>query len=192
MAFMSKTEVRPDTRLSPPLMHVFRTRHSERKQAAREEARRRSPAGQDEAPVSQRKIRPQRAPITERELKIEVERDIDSLMNHVSLDSSVDLEAFPQVRKSILNFGFPDVVHRSYDELDAFGLDRDILAALAQYEPRLAPGSVRVSRDASTRAGELELRYVVDGQLLCQPLNVPIEFLAKFDVATGKLKFVRR
>jgi type VI secretion system protein ImpF len=191
MTSTSTTDVRLGARLPPPLMHVFRSAHCARKEEARAEARRRSLGVAGDAAL-ERKIRPQRSPITERELKVEVERDVDALMNHVSLDSTIDLEEFPHVQKSILNFGFPDVVHRSLDELQAFDLDREIVSVLEQYELRFVTGTVRVARDASIEPGTLELRYVVDAHLLCRPLNIPIEFVAKFDVATGKLDLVRR
>lgn len=192
MTLTSTTDVRLADRLSPPLMHVFRASYRDRKEEAREEARRHSLASKGVEPPPERKTRPQRSPINERELKVEVERDVNALMNHVALESTIDLQDFPQIRKSVLNFGFPDIAHRSLDELEASDLDGEIVAVLRQYEPRLVAGTVRVARDASVDPGTLEVRYLVDGHLLCQPLNVPIEFVAKFDVASGKIQFSRR
>jgi type VI secretion system protein ImpF len=185
MSFGDDKALRSDTRLSPPLMHVFRSAHRKRREAAQQ----REDLGG--APPTDRKTRPHRTPIDERELKAEVERDVDALMNHVAIDSTIDLEAFPHVRRSILNFGFPDIAHRSLDELESRDLDGEIVAVLRQYEPRLIPGTIHVTRDRSPEANS-ELRYIVDGHLLCQPLNVPIEFLAKFEATTGKLLFRRR
>ena len=191
MTFASTTSVRPADRLSPPLMHVFRAAHRDRREQAREAARRQALARDGAAPEPERKTRPQRAPINEQELKAEVEHDVAALMNHVAMDSTVDLESFPRVRGSILNYGFPDLANRTMDELEARDLDGEIIAVLKQYEPRLIPGTVRVTRDRSPEALQ-EIRYIVDGHLLCQPLNVPIEFVAKFEETTGKLHFTRR
>ncbi|WP_156971059.1 type VI secretion system baseplate subunit TssE [Beijerinckia mobilis] len=188
----STTDNRRDMRLSPPLMYVFRSAYHDRKEEARAEAKRKAIIRDGGDLPLDRKTRPERTPINERELKLEVERDIGSLMNHISLDSTVNLEQFPHVRNSILNFGFSDIAHRSLDELESSDLDGEIVAVLELFEPRLVRGSVRVTRDTTVEPGSLELRYVVDGHLVCQPLNVPIEFVARIDLASGKLNIARR
>lgn len=191
MTSSTTASVRPADRLSPPLMHVFRAAHRDRREQAREAARRQALAREGGTPEPERKTRPQRAPINEQELKAEVEHDVAALMNHVSMDSTIDLSSFARVRGSILNYGFPDLANRTMDELEARDLHGEIIAVLKQYEPRLIPGSVRVTRDRSPEALQ-EIRYIVDGHLLCQPLNVPIEFVAKFEETTGKLHLTRR
>ncbi len=52
---------------------------------------------------------PARQVVTEAVLEQEVSRDLDALLNSVAMESTVDLEATPFVRKSILNFGLPDI-----------------------------------------------------------------------------------
>ena len=46
----------------------------------------------------------------------QVLRDLESLMNAVALESTQDLSSFPQVRRSVLNFGCPDISNRTIDE----------------------------------------------------------------------------
>jgi len=48
--------------------------------------------------------------ITEMLLQREVVRDLEILMNTIDLAATEDLHEFQHVRRSILNFGFPDVV----------------------------------------------------------------------------------
>lgn len=175
------------SRLSPPLMYVFRLAH-DAKDARNAEAWREERAGGSGA---RSRIR-QRVPITERILRAEVSHDLESLMNCISLDSTVDLEAFPRVRKSILNFGFPDIANRTVDELQGADLDREIETVIRLYEPRLVADTVRVARDQGIDSmTELKIRYVVNGDLSCEPLNVPVEFVAQVEVTTGKIQIAR-
>jgi type VI secretion system protein ImpF len=55
------------------------------------------------------------------------------------------------------------------------------------FEPRLLRDTIRVKRDEAVDADELKLRFVVRADLSCQPLNVPIEFVADVEVDTGKI-----
>lgn len=99
------------SRLSPPLMHVFRTAH-EAKDAKRI-IDQRNEAG--ERVIAGRRLRARQI-ITESMLRREVSRDLDALLNTVALDATVDMENAPQVRKSILNFGLSDIALHTIDE----------------------------------------------------------------------------
>src|SRR5262245_46718585 len=103
--------VNKKNRLSPPLMHAFRGAHEERdaktKLDLRDDAGERVIAGRRTA---------MRSAITEPTLRREVSRDLESLMNTIAMESSENLDSFAYVRKSILNYGLPDIAHRSIDE----------------------------------------------------------------------------
>jgi type VI secretion system protein ImpF len=173
-------------RLSPPLMFVFRAAHQARDAQARNKWR------EDAGVAAETRSRAQqRAPITEAMLRREVGLDLENLMNCVSLESTLDLSDFPRARRSIINFGLPDLVHRSIDELAAKDIDGDIEEVVRVFEPRLVTDTVRVTRDTSVDAAELKVRYVVHGDLSCEPLNVPVEFVADVEVATGKIQIRR-
>lgn len=159
-------------------MYAFRSAHVERdakkKLDLRDEAGERIIAGR-RATV--------RLAITEATLRREVALDLDSLMNTIALESSEDLEEFPEVRKSVLNFGLPDIVHRTIDELTAIDIiNEELKAALMNYEPRLVPDSIEIARDKRADPAELNVRFVVRAELLCDPLNVPIEFIADLEL----------
>src|SRR3982751_3712951 len=152
-------------RLSPPLMYAFRAAHEARdaktKLDLRDEAGERVIAGRRTAV---------RTAITEPTLRREVARDLDSLMNTIAMESSEDLEPFDHVRKSILNFGLPDIAHRSIDELGVDDIAEEIRSALVRYEPRLIPETIRVAKGTDFDEAELKVRFVVRADLLCEPL----------------------
>jgi type VI secretion system protein ImpF len=174
-------EVSSKTRLSPPLMQVFRAAH--RDKDAKVSLDIRNEAG--ERVVASRRLRARQV-ITEAVLREEVWRDLDALLNTVALESTVDMSETPLARKSILNFGIPDVAHRTIDEADLINVPGEIKAAILLYEPRLAAATVQVERDTSVDPAELKVRFIVRGDLTCDPVNVPVEFVADI-IDTGKI-----
>jgi type VI secretion system protein ImpF len=173
-------------RLSPPLMLAFRTAHGARD--AKNKIDLRDKSG-DRIIAGRRSSG--RFPISETVLRREVANDLDSLMNTVALESTEDLSGFAHVRASILNYGFPDIAHRSIDEISVDDLKDEIEAILMNYEPRLERKTIRASRDNSVDSVELKLRFLVHADLRCEPLNVPVEFIADVDLDSGGIQINR-
>src|SRR5688572_18060960 len=149
-------------RLSPPLMFAFRGAHEARD--ARKKIDLRDESG--ERVLAGRRASPRTA-ITEPVLRREVARDLESLMNTIALESSLDLEAHEHVRRSILNFGFPDIAHRTIDENSIDEITDEIKSVLTSYEPRLIHDSVRVARDTTVDEAALKIRFTVNADLFC-------------------------
>src|SRR3954469_1960407 len=122
------------SRLSPPLMHVFRAAH-EAKDAKRIIDQRNETG---ERVIAGRRLRARQV-ITESMLRREVSRDLDALLNTVALDATVDMDDAPHVRKSILNYGLPDLSKRTIDESGVDDIPDEIRTAIISFEPRLAP-----------------------------------------------------
>ena len=92
------------THVSPPLMHAFRAAHEAKDAANKIDVR--TDCG--DRVIAGRRLRPRQV-ITEQVLRREVARDLDALLNTVAMESTVDMTDAPYVRKSILNFGLPDI-----------------------------------------------------------------------------------
>ena len=105
------TPVDKKDRLAPPLMYAFRAAHRERDAAVP----RRHPRPRASAFIASRRAA-SRAPISESELRKLVNSDLVALLNTTNLEAAEDLSRLPRFASSILNFGFPDLTHRSIDE----------------------------------------------------------------------------
>lgn len=173
-------------RLSPPLMYAFRAAHEARD--AKKTVDLRDVSG--ERIIAGRRMSPRLA-ITEPALRREVSRDLEDLMNTIALESTVDLEGFDHVRKSVLNYGIPDITHRTIDELSVADIKDEIRIALMRYEPRLAPETIQVTSDSEASAVDLKVRFVVLAVLICDPLSVPVQFIADVELDSGKIVIVR-
>src|SRR5262249_51657006 len=173
------------TRLSPPLMHVFRAAHAV--SDAKKVVEIRNEHG--ERIIAPRRLRPRHV-VTEPLLRREVWRDVDALLNAVALESTLDMTNAPYARKSIINFGIPDVAHRTIDELGVDEIPMEIKEALINFEPRLAAASINVARDTSVDTAELKVRFVVRADLTCDPVRAPVEFVAELN-DVGKIVVTR-
>lgn len=177
-------------RLSPPLIWAFRS--------AAERRDSRKPHEMREADDGQLTIASKKgsaaASITEAVLRQEVWHDIENLLNSVALESTEQAIArAPHARSSIINFGIPDMSHRSIDELLANdrGMERQIEAALRVFEPRLVPSSIRVRRDTAVDATALKVRFLVNADLVCRPVDIPVEFTADVDLVSCRFAISR-
>jgi type VI secretion system protein ImpF len=179
------TDVNSKMRLSPPLMQVFRSAHEAKDAKKKIDVLNES----GERIIAGRRLRARHV-VTEPVLRREVWRDLDAVLNTVALESTIDLVETPYVRKSILNFGIPDVAHRTIDEAAVTNIPDEIKEAILNYEPRLAAGSVQIERDMSVDPAELKVRFIVRADLTCDPVHVPVEFVADI-IDTGKI-VVRR
>ncbi|EQD40707.1 type VI secretion system lysozyme-related protein, partial [mine drainage metagenome] len=66
-----------------------------------------------------------------------VTRDISWLLNCVNMDIDGELADYPEVRRSVLNFGIPDLTGMAMSGVDAGMLERQIREAILAFEPRL-------------------------------------------------------
>jgi type VI secretion system protein ImpF len=177
---------RRSERLSPPLMHAFRAAHAARD--AKKELDLRDEGG--DRVIAQRRVTG-RSAITESLLRREVARDLADLMNTTNLDSMESLSEHQHVRRSILNYGFPDLAHRTIDEGRIVDISDEITTALIDFEPRLISRSIQSSRDDTVDDAELKIRFVVRADLRCDPVNVAVEFVADVELDSGKIRINR-
>jgi type VI secretion system protein ImpF len=174
-------EVNAKTRLAPPLMHAFRAAHEAKDAKKRVDIR--NEAG--ERIIAARRTRA-RQTVTESVLRREVARDLDALLNAIAMSSTIDMGEAPFVRKSILNFGISDVTHRTIDEVAVNDIPEELRTAIINYEPRLAAASLHIERDTSVDIAELKVRFIVRADLTCDPVHVPVEFIADV-IESGKI-----
>jgi type VI secretion system protein ImpF len=173
------------TRLSPPLMHVFRAAHAAKDANRKIDMRTES----GERVVAGRRLRARQV-ITEPLLRREVARDLDALLNTVAMESTIDMSKAEWARRSILNYGMPDIAQHGLGAAGMAKLPEKIRAAIVNYEPRLAAESLHIAFDPSPDTGELRVRFIVRAELTCEPVHVPIEFVADL-FETGEIAVTR-
>jgi type VI secretion system protein ImpF len=174
--------LKKDERLAPPLMFAFRAAHEKRD--AKKALDLRDASGQ--RVIATRRAQ-SRAPISEPGLRREVSADLVDLLNTTNLDAAFSLEDAPEVARSVLNFGFPDLSAWTIDENRLLELSREIERSLMIHEPRLAAATLKVNRDPFVDIEALRLKFFIKADLRTEPIDVPVEFVAEVELDTGRI-----
>ena len=121
-------------------------------------------------------------------LRQAVLRDLAWLLNTGYLETTEDLEAYPQVRDSVLNYGMPDISGMSAASADTEALERSVRDAIVNFEPRISPDSLRVkiARDESTM-GRNAMVFSIEGQLWAEPTPMMLYLKTEVDLETGNV-----
>lgn len=124
-------------------------------------------------------------------LKRDLSIDLTCLLNTIDLGSSVDLSGLPEVRRSILNYGLPDVAHLTSQEVGIEKIRDQLVAALRNYEPRINPATLTVDKQVLTDDVNQRVRFAVTGEMFFSPLDVAVEFVAELEINSGKMNLTR-
>lgn len=122
-----------------------------------------------------------------RQVRAAVLRDLAWLFNASRSLNDAELEDFPQVRGSVLNYGLPDLCGVSASGLDLHDLEEMIRAAVERFEPRLIPGTleVRATRDNES-VGQTAIVFEIRGDLWAQPVPDPLYLKTEVDLESGQ------
>ena len=129
-----------------------------------------------------------RSAVAEAALRLELAEDISQLLNTVNLASAQDLSEAPQVRRSILNYGVPDLASITSDSLGSQSIAAELKALLENFESRLVPGTLNVRSEAVGDDASGLVRFHVNAEMYSTPVDVAVEFVAEVETESGKVK----
>ncbi len=126
--------------------------------------------------------------ITVSRLKELVQRDLAWLLNSVAASSNIDLEDYPEVQASSLNYGIPDLSGVTSTSLNTKAIERDLAKCIKRYEPRIIPRSlnVKVSLAKQEMSGNT-LSFEISADLWAQPLPLQLFLQTDIDIENGIL-----
>lgn len=127
--------------------------------------------------------------ITANRLRECVTRDIAWLLNCVNLGADEVLADYPEVARSVLNFGIPDLTGTALAGVDAATLQRQLRAALLAFEPRLTASTLRVTVNTdSTRMDRQSLVFNIESEMWAQPIPLKLYLKTEVDLETGAFR----
>lgn len=109
-------------------------------------------------------------------------RDIAWLFNATRLEAVANLEPYPEIRRSTLNFGLPGLSGSVATGISLKDTGRAIRQAIIDFEPRLIPDSVKVTLQDEQKSMDKHnvVSFRIEAQLWAQP--APVELLLHTDV----------
>ena len=119
-------------------------------------------------------------------LKAGVLRDLSWLLNTGHLETLENLEAHPQVRDSVLNYGVPDFSGLSVASMDTARLEKLIRDAIIKFEPRINGRTLKVSVEVDPNSmSRNAMTFRIEGELWAQPSPLSLYLKTELDLETG-------
>ncbi|HEX5661157.1 MAG TPA: type VI secretion system baseplate subunit TssE [Polyangiales bacterium] len=127
--------------------------------------------------------------IDEARLREVLRRDLSWLLNTTHLTSIEDLSEFPEVSRSVLNYGIPDLAGRTLSSVDPRKLEGLLKEAILRFEPRLLRNSLTVRVvSGRTAAGHNGLVFDIEAELWSQPAPVALVLQTEIDLEDGSVR----
>ncbi|MCP4408410.1 MAG: type VI secretion system baseplate subunit TssE [Gammaproteobacteria bacterium] len=141
----------------------------------------------DDAPLKKMESREQRVLSLQR-LRKSVIHDLAWLLNTVHLASLVDLDDYPEVAHSVLNYGMPDLAGKTVSGADVGALERGLRQAIRDYEPRILHETLQVRVILSEdQTNYNAIRFMIEGRLWAHPMPLQLYLKTEVDLDSGSV-----
>jgi type VI secretion system protein ImpF len=118
-----------------------------------------------------------------RELKINVRRDLEWLLNTRTVHVEID-ERLQEIKKSVLTYGLPDITGLSVkNHNEQKRLTKSIETAIRLFEPRFL--DVRVTLEPVSNV-DRSLRFRIEARLNIEPTPEPVAFDTVLELGSGE------
>lgn len=139
----------------------------------------------DENPEAVKESRNERV-ISVKRYREGVLRDLIWLLNAKAHTDRDGLDEFPEVARSVLNFGTRDLCGLISSSLDLGTLEQEIAEAMRRLEPRINPGSLAVTAVSGSQKFANGIAIEIRGDLWAYPVPEQLYIRTEIDLDTGK------
>jgi len=113
-------------------------------------------------------------------------RDLAWLFNTTQLSAVPDLTEYPEVAKSVINYGLPDLAGRTVSGIDVPKMEALLRQAIWDFEPRLMRNTVAVQLIVNQdEASQNAMSFVVEAELWSQPIPLQLYLRTEIDLEDG-------
>ncbi|MGR9106241.1 MAG: type VI secretion system baseplate subunit TssE [Gammaproteobacteria bacterium] len=142
----------------------------------------------DDEPEKKQESREKRI-LNMRDLRKSVLRDLSWLLNTTNLEAVHNLDDFPEVSSSVLNYGMPDLAGSVAASADVRELQRKLRQVLWNFEPRIQRDSINVRvAVAENRMNQETMTFEIEGDLWAQPLPQRLFLKTVIDLDTHRIE----
>ncbi|MCU7906099.1 MAG: type VI secretion system baseplate subunit TssE [Candidatus Thiodiazotropha sp. (ex Epidulcina cf. delphinae)] len=139
----------------------------------------------DDEPGKTRESQDKRV-ISMRRLRQSVLRDLAWLLNTTNLSTTEDLDAYPEVEHSVLNYGLSELSGHLVSGMDLSRLERMVRQAVQDFEPRILPQTVKVrSIKDTSQESHNRLMFEIEGRLWAVPTPSHLLIKTQIDLEEG-------
>jgi type VI secretion system protein ImpF len=120
-----------------------------------------------------------------------VRRDLAWLLNTTHLRAVQDLEEHPQVARSVLNYGMPDLAGKTSSGVNTTLLEQAIRKVILDFEPRLVAKTLRVRLFVDEKQmNHNAMSFDIEAELWAQPLPLRLFLRTAVDLESGTIDVI--
>ncbi|WP_051906332.1 type VI secretion system baseplate subunit TssE [Methylomarinum vadi] len=123
-----------------------------------------------------------------RELRACVKRDLDWLLNASQYSPQQELEGYPEIARSVLNYGLPDLTGKTVSGFDIRHLERLLKQVIIDFEPRIIKKTlvIRILADKSM-FDHNAVTFEIEGELWAEPQPLHLHLRTEFELESGNV-----
>jgi type VI secretion system protein ImpF len=139
----------------------------------------------DDEPTERQESRDKRV-LSPARLRECVRRDLTWLLNTTNLASLQNLDEYPEVARSVVNFGMPDLAGHTAGSIDLRSLERLLSKVIADFEPRLLKSTVKIQLVVDEqKMNHNAMCFDIEAELWAQPLPLRLFLRTEIDLENG-------
>ena len=120
-------------------------------------------------------------------------RDLAWLLNTGKLEAVQNLEDYPLVAHSVINYGIPDLTGTTVSSANTSDIEQQVKQAIWDFEPRILHDSVRIKLSISEQQmNHNAMAFDIEGDLWAQPLPLRLYLRTELDLETGSMEIIDR
>jgi type VI secretion system protein ImpF len=133
---------------------------------------------------------PDKRVLTKAQLRDAVLRDLTWLLNAARPTKRDGLADWPEVERSVLNYGMPSFSGETASSLDVSDVEKAIREALIQFEPRIIAGTLRVSANQSDNIMDWHniVSVSIEAMVWAQPVPLQLMLRTQLDLESGLIE----
>lgn len=121
-------------------------------------------------------------------LKRMVLRDLSWLLNTTAHHTDDQLDDYPEVKRSVINYGIPVLSGKNFSSVDWNELERGIQEAVEFFEPRILPETLKVTaiRPSDSLGHHNLVQFELRGELWSIPFPIELLIRSELDLESGQ------
>lgn len=121
-------------------------------------------------------------------LRESVLRDLAWLLNTTTLRITGLQAKYPQVARSVINYGLPDFAGATGTSVNAEEMEAMVRQAIWDFEPRILRGTLKVRvQSHESQMNHNCLTFQIEGELWAQPVPLELYLKTELDLETGSI-----
>lgn len=122
------------------------------------------------------------------DIKSCVKRDLEWLFNATQYVPNQELHELPETARSVINFGIPDFSGKTVSGLDMAQLERLLLQAIIDFEPRIIRKTLTVKVIADQNKKEHNVFvFEIEGEICAKPLPLRLHLRTELELESSQV-----